>query len=913
MNKIRKFGTSPIEEKTMFDLEDAIREWKKSLRKNEILEDGHIAELESHLREEIDHLIDGGISEKDAFRKASLGIGEPGRIASDYYKTTTRRKSGRPPWQKKRIMPELLANYFKITARKIRKQKGYSFINIFGLAVGMACTILILLWVEDEMSFDRHHEKADRIYRVGTQFGPTKDQRGAFTAPPMAQAMLDEFPEVLYAVRLDLWDKNIVVRRGEEFYAQKDVVGADGSIFDVFTLPFIQGNPNSALAQPGSIVLTEDTAQKYFPGQNPMGQTLSIGNKDYRITGIVENCPQNSHFHFEMLTSLISEPLSRDPEWDGHCYFTYIVLPEGYPPAQLEAKFPAFIKKHYGPEFQREMGIGFDEYYDGQENYYGYWLQPLREIYLLPGVGDNLARSGNKTTILVFTLIAVFILAIACINFMNLSSAKAAGRASEVGIRKVVGSSKAQIVRQFLSESIFLSFLSLLVSLGIVEAVLPAFNAFSEKQMNLQLYENALIPLCLIGLVFAVGTGAGLYPALILSSFRPTAALKGKNKLEMKGGWFRKGLVIFQFSVSLIIILGTLVISRQLKFVHHTSLGFDKANVVVVHGTSSLAEKVKTFEEELLSDPNILCVANTNTLPGRHFDPNGHQMEKDPTASFTLFTMYADTNLLELLNLELSRGRYFSPDIPTDATAAVVINEAAVKELDLKEPLGTRFVKDFGGAEEGEFVTVIGVVKDFNFISLHHKILPMVIRSVPPGVAGRFVSVKIRPERTGETLAFIGKKWKEHSGGKPFEYSFLSDDLNTLYRVEVKTGRLFALFSLLAVLIASLGLFGLASFTAEQRTKEIGIRKVLGSSVSGVLVLLNKEYTKLVLMANFLAWPVAYYLMRNWLQNFAFRTNLSIGLFLLSAIMVLVIALISVSFHSLKAAISNPIDSLRYE
>jgi putative ABC transport system permease protein len=907
------WGQAPIKEREMFELERAIQQWKKALWKNEALEDGYVAELESHLRDEIGRLIASGKSEERAFKEASAGIGETNRIADDYYKTSTRRLSGRPPWKKKRFIPELLANYFKITIRKIRRQKGYSFINIFGLAIGMACTILILLWVQYELSFDKHHEKADRIYRVGTQFGPTSDQRGAFTAPPMAQAMLNEFPEVLHAVRLDLWDKNIVVRRSGEYFTQKDVVGADGSVFDVFTIPFIKGNPDTALTQPGTIVLTEDTAHKYFPDQNPLGLTLSIGNKDYQVTGVVENCPLNSHFHFEMLTSLISEPLSRDPEWDGHCYFTYIVLPEGYNPSQLETKFPEFIKKHYGPEVQREMGISFDDYYDGKENYYGYWLQPLWEIYLLPGVGDNLAQSGSRTSIFIFTLIAVFILVIACINFMNLSSAKAISRASEVGIRKVMGSSRAQLVRQFLLESILLSFIALLVSIGMVEGILPAFNVFSGKHMNLQLFQNIFILFALMGLALSAGLMAGLYPALLLSSFRPAAAMKGRLKAALKGGWFRKGLVIFQFAVSLIIILGALIIFRQLNFVHNASLGFDKENIVVVHTTSPVAANIKTFREELLSDPNIVCVSNTNTLPGRHFDPNDHQLEQDPAKLFTLFTMYADSHLLELLNIELSKGRYFSQDIPSDALSAVVINEAAVKELGLEDPLGTRFVKDYLGAKEGEFVTVIGVVKDFNFISLHHKIHPMVIRPAPPGLAGRFISIKIRPENIKETLAFIENIWKAQSGGLPFEYSFLADDLDSLYRVEQKTGQLFTLFSFLAVLIASLGLFGLASYTAEQRTKEIGIRKVLGASISGVVVLLDKEYTKLVLLANLIAWPLAYFMMHRWLQNFAFRANLGFGLFLLSSLIVLLIALLSVSFHSLKAALSNPVDSLRYE
>jgi putative ABC transport system permease protein len=505
----------------MFDLEREIKKWRKTLREMESFEDGDVAELESHLRDEIEFQIQSGKNPDQAFESAVSQIGSAYDFATDYYKTQTVKLSGKPPWQQNRFVPALLYNYFKITIRKIRRQKVYSLINILGLAIGMACTMLILLWVQDESGFDKHHEKAGRIYRVGTQFGPTTSQRGAFTAPPMAQAMLDEFPEVQHAVRIDLWDKNIIVRRGDEYFIQEDLIWADPSIFDVFTLKFVQGNPGAALAQPDGIVLTDETAQKYFADENPLGQTLSIENKDYQITGIVENCPLNSHFHYEIIGSLLSQRLSRDPGWGGHCYFTYIVLPEGHPPSQLEAKFPDFIKRHYGPEIQREMGIPFDEYYDGKENYYGYWLQPLRGIYLLPGVGDNLAKSGSKTFIYVFTLIAVFILLIACINFMNLSSARATSRAQEVGLRKVMGSGKAQLIRQFLYESIMLSLIALLLSIGIVEAVLSSFNRFSGKQLELNLFHNIFVPLGLLGLALLVGILSGLYPAAFFCFFKP--------------------------------------------------------------------------------------------------------------------------------------------------------------------------------------------------------------------------------------------------------------------------------------------------------------------------------------------------------------------------------------------------------
>jgi putative ABC transport system permease protein len=896
----------------MFDLEKAIGKWRKSLRRIESFEDGEVAELESHLRDEIDFLIQSGHPQDSAFEKAVSQIGFASDLAADGHNTHSLQPTGKPSWRQNRFMPALLSNYFKITLRKIRRQKIYSLINILGLAIGMACTILIFLWVQNELSFDGYHEKSDRIYRVGSQFGPSKDQRGAFTAPPMAQAMLDELPEVLHAVRLDLWDKNIVVKRDNEYFMQEDVVWADASIFDVFTIPFIEGNSRTALVQPRSVVLTKNTAKKYFPDENPMGKTLTINARDFQITGVVDNCPQNSHFRYEMIGSLLSQKLSDDPEWDGHCYFTYIVLPEEFPPALLEAKFPEFIKKHYGPEIQSELGVSYDEYYDGKENYYGYWLQPLRDIYLLPGVGDNLAKSGNRTFISVFSLAAVFILLIACINFMNLSSAKAMSRSQEVGLRKMMGSGKSQLVRQFLSESSLLSFLSLFLAIGIVQGVLPAFNRFSGKQMQFDLFQHISAPIALFGLALLVGLISGLYPAFILSSFQPASVLKGQIKTALKSGWFRKGLVIFQFSISLVIILGTFVIFRQLKFVHNSSMGFDKDNIVVVHRAYLLGTKMETFKQELSLIPQITTISMTSSLPGRHFNDNDHRLEGNPAKQYPLFTMSADCDFAELLNLEFVKGRYFLKQIPTDATSAVVINEAAVKELGLENPVGKRFYKEFGNAKEGDFVTIIGVFEDIHFQSLHQKINPMVIRPLT-GPRNNFVSIKISQEKPEATLNQIKNKWKEISGGLPFEYSFLADDLDSLYRTEQRTGQILTFFSLLALFIASLGLFGLASYTAEQRTKEIGIRKVLGSSVLGVVFLLSKEFTTLVVLANVLAWPIAYIVMNKWLQNFAYRTNLGIDMFLVSALFVFLVALLSVFYQSLKAALSNPVDSLRYE
>ncbi|NIM90225.1 MAG: FtsX-like permease family protein [Candidatus Aminicenantes bacterium] len=894
----------------MFDLEQAIKKWRKTLRKNEALEDGYITELESHLRDEIDRQIDFGKNKEEAFEAAVRCLGQIDNIGAEFFKTNTRQLSRRPPWEHSRWIPSLFWNYFKIAFRKIKRQKGYSLINIAGLAIGMVCCILILLWIQDELSFDRHHEKAKRIYRVGTQFGPTVDSREAFTAPPMAEALIDEFPEVLQAVRLDLWDEdiNLLVSHDEKHFMEKGIIWADSSIFDVFTIPFIIGNPKTALTQPGTVVIAEDTAQKHFGDEIPLGKTIKIESDEYQITGVVENCPSNSHFQFNMIASLISEELSRDPEWDGHCYFTYLVLPDRYPPSQLEEKFPDFIKRHYGPEFKEEMGISIEEYYDGENRYYGYWLQPLLDIHLNPDVGR---AKGDITYVYVFSSIALFTLLIACVNFMNLSTARSANRSKEVGLRKVAGSSKSQLVRQFLCESILLSLIALVIAIGIVELVLPAFRNLTSKQLELNLFSNWYILIGLFGLALFVGITAGSYPAFFLSSFQPAVVLKGKLRAGTKSGWLRSGLVIFQFSISVIILLGTFAIYNQLKYVKNVQLGFDKEQIVVIHRASALGQQKETFKQELLRHSRIISISNTSSLPGRHFDPNDHRLEGEPKKAYVLHTMSGDHDFVELLNLEMVAGRYFSKEIATDATA-VVINEAAVKKLGLSDPIGKRFYKEFGGAKKGEFVTIIGVVKDFHFHSLHHEIYPMVIRPLT-GPQGNYTSVKIHPDNIKGTLSTIEKTWKKLSGGQPFEYSFIDDDFNSLYKKEQKTGEIFAMFSILAILIACLGLFGLASFTAEQRTKEIGIRKVLGASASGIIFLLCKEFTKWVLLANIIAWPIAYYAMKKWLQNFAYRINMGADVFIIPTLLALVIALVTISYQSIKASVANPADSLRYE
>ncbi|MGD9346397.1 MAG: ABC transporter permease [Candidatus Aminicenantes bacterium] len=810
----------------------------------------------------------------------------------------------------------MFKNYLTVALRNVRRHKAFSSINIAGLAVGMAASILIAVFVLHELSFDRHHEKADRIYRVVTQFDPSGEKRGGYTVPPMAQAMLDDLSEVEHAARLSLWPRNYLVRYEDKLFLEKGIIFADASIFDVFTIPFLLGDPKSALIDPRTVVITEDIAHKYFGNENPLGKSLRFEDqdRDFKITGVVNNCPATSHFQYEMIGSLVTSPTAFETGWGGHTYFTYISLSDKYARSQLEAKLPDFCRRHWGAYHYAETGQTYDEYMKSGKEYYGFSLEPLLDIHLNSGVVDYLSVKGNKTYVYVFSVIAIFILLIACINFMNLSTARFAHRSKEVGVRKVLGSNQKQLVWQFLGESVLLSLFALVFAVLLVKLVLPTFRNLASRQLELGLFQSVSIVPFLVGFAILVGILAGCYPAFFLASIQPARTVKGSRGQRSKGNIFlRRALVVLQFAATFGIFFGTYVISYQLQYVRNKELGFNKEHVVVIHRADALGKKGEAFKQELMRYPNVITISDTESLPGRHFNPNSHRLEGRPaTETPTLHTMYGDHKFVELLDLEIVAGRYFSPDILTDATSSVVINERAIKELGLTDALGKRLHKEFGGAKPGEFVTIIGVLEDFHFNSLHYEILPMIIRPLSVRT-WNFTSVRIGPANIPQTLSRIEDTWNTMTGGQPFEYSFLDEDFDNLYRNEQRMGQIFSLFAGLAIFIACLGLVGLVSFTAEQRTKEIGIRKVLGASVTKIVYLLSREVIVLVSVASLVAAPMAYYGMHRWLENFAFRIGISPLMFVLTAIGTLAIALFSVSFRAIKAAQANPIDSIRYE
>jgi len=811
----------------------------------------------------------------------------------------------------------MFKNYLKTTWRVLRRSKGFSFINITGLAVGMACSLTIALYIHHELNFDRFHKDSDRIYRVCSHIiqGEQTD-RVAWTSPPLAEALKEEFPEVEAAARYSPWSTTSLIQAGEKQFLEEGIRFADASFFDIFSFIFLAGDPKTALQEPLTIVVTQSASARYFGEQNPLGKILHSkdSNRDYKVTGLIQDPPAQSHLQFDFLASLITSPNAQSKRWMQHNYFTYVRLHEQADPRALESKFPDFFNRHYGPQFQAETGKNLKEFLAKEGYYSSYILEPLKAIHLNKNITDNLSLKGSSSDLFIFGTIAVFTLLIACINFMNLSTARFTHRSKEVGIRKVLGSSRKQLIGQFLTESLGLSLGAFALALLALLILLPSFAGLAERQIRFtSLLDPAfLIPtLCLL---FIVGLFAGSYPAFFLSSFLPTRTIKGLASIRgKKHSVLRRCLVVLQFAITFFVCLGTLVVFRQLRFVHNRDLGFDKGHVVIIHRANALKTNGPAFKQALARYPDILSVSHSESVPGRHFDPTTHRLEgSPPTEQYSLMTMYADEDFSALYGLELAEGRYFDPRIPTDDTSAVVINEAAARVMGLEKPVGIRIYKDWGGARPGEFASIIGVLKDFHFASLHQEIQPMIIRPFMDRL-WNYTSVKIRAENIPRTLGLIESEWKTLTGEQPFEYSFLDSDFDRLYKAERRAGRVFGIFGFLALFVACLGLFGLLSFTVERRTKEIGIRKVLGASVPQITTLITREILILVLIASAFAAPLAYFIMQKWLQNFAYRIPIGGILFLATALFLLTAALMSVGFRAVKAAVANPSESLKYE
>ena len=796
----------------------------------------------------------------------------------------------------------MLTNYLRIAFVNLRKHKAFSFINIFGLSIGIACCILITAYVFHELSYDKFHDKADRIYRLRCDLKISGDHLILpKSSPPMANYLVTNYPEVLNAVRIRSLGRMPVQYRDNLHYENR-LFFADHSIFEVFTFPMIKGDPQTVLKTAYSVVITERMTKKYFGEEDPIGKVLKINNQyDFTVTGIVNNVPKNSHFAFDMLCSFetYAQENKRDMQnWLSINNYTYILLQEGYDYKQLEQKFPEMIDKNTGLKYIKgEMAV---------------FLQPLTSIHLHSNLMQEVSGNSNIAYVYIFSAIALFILAIACINFMNLSTARSANRAKEVSLRKVLGADRGRIIRQFLSESIFFSLISLALALLLVDLALPLFRSLSGIDLSINYINNPWLIPGLIGLAVLVGLVAGSYPAFFLSAFQPARVMKGLFEKGTAGSRFRSVLVIVQFSISIILIVGTIIVFNQLQYLKNTRLGFHKEQVVVIPiSDESTLESLRPLKEEIRNYSRVLSIAASSHVPGQTtyvnpFIPEGFTLDQMQYMG----ELYVDHDFVPTMGIEIAAGRNFSADLQTDKSESCIINETAAKKFGWDNPIGKTIRKQTTSKELRKRI-VVGVVKDFHMESLHKQISPLII--VYTTHIFNSVSVRISAENMPETIAFLRDKIGYWDPYRPFEYYFLDDSFDAQYRAEERLSSIFSYFSVLAIFIACLGLFGLASFTAEQRTKEIGIRKVLGASIPGIFVLLSKELTKWVLLANTIAWPIAYYLLKRWLQGFAYKTSVTLVTFVLAAAISFVIALATISYQALKAATANPADSLRYE
>ncbi len=805
----------------------------------------------------------------------------------------------------------MLINHLKITFRNLWRRKTMSAINIFGLAVGIATCLVIALYVIHQLSYDRFHEKADRIVRVVFRGNVQGEQMNeAHVMPPTAQALLADYPEVEEATRLRIFGTPRI-KYGEKSFREDAVAFVDANFFSVFTLPLIHGDAATALTQPNTVVISDDMASKYFGKEDPVGKVLTLQDQQQqcKVTGVMQPIPSNSHFNFDVFISMASLDEAKENSWLQSEFYTYLVLQPGYDYRELEAKLPQVAKKYMSPQMQESMGVSLDQFME-QGNNIGLYLQPLTEIYLHSDFLFDLGPRGDIRHVYIFEAIALFMLVIACINFMNLSTASASKRAREVGVRKVMGSGKWSLIWQFLTESVMLTAIAMLLALGLTELALPVFNQLAGTALSLSLWDNWWMVPAILALILGVGLLAGSYPAFYLSSFRPVAVLKGKFSNGNKTLSIRSILVVFQFSISIIMIFGTMVVHLQLQYLQKTNLGYNKDQVLILPETHSLGSKEEAFKQLILQDSRIQNVSSSGYLPAGTSDNNNFFIfpEEDISLQIKTIKYEVDDAYIPTLGITLIAGRNFSDVVATDKDA-IILNETAAKALGWGDGDAVGKIVTNINENKREY-RAIGVVEDFYFRPLHEAISPLVM--VAGKIAGTII-IKTKTHDTAGLLATLEKHWASFGTEEPFVYSFLSDRVHTTYQSEQKAGFILAIAAGLTILIACLGLFGLATFTAEQRTKEIGIRKILGASVSSILGLLSQDFIKLVLIAFIIAAPLAWLGMSEWLEDYARRIDLAWWIFASAGGLALFITICIISIQSIKAAVSNPVKSLRNE
>ncbi|HYF66902.1 MAG TPA: ABC transporter permease [Ohtaekwangia sp.] len=801
----------------------------------------------------------------------------------------------------------MFKNYFVVALRNITKHKFYSVINILGMTTGITACLLIILFVTEELSYDRFHVDASRIYQVGLhgKLGG-QDIKTATTCSPMADALVHECPDVESATRIVPYYSEPSIKFGDKTFVEEEVIYADSNFFDFFSFQLIHGNSKTALQEPKSVVLSQALAQKYFGDEPVLGKIITIdGNENsYKVTGIVENAPSNSHFGYSMILSAASNDRLKRNEWLNNWMFTYFKLRTNGSLDVVHSTFNNMVVKYIGPELEKFMGISITQMKD-QGAAYGYYATPITDIYLHSQSRDDIKPGGNVMHVYFFIGIGAFILLIACINFMNLSTARSAGRAKEVGLRKTLGSLRGQMIVQFLSESFIYSLVAVLLALIACYTLLPSFNLLTGKELGMGVFASPLFIGCLLFLVILVGLIAGSYPAFYLTSFNPVEVLKGKVRAGMKSKGVRSSLVVCQFGLSIFLIIFTSVVYQQIRFMQDKNIGLDKENILIINNTWRLHENKEAFRNALSQQSGVNKLSYTsNTFPGVNNTTIFRSGTSDQDHIMSVY--YADHEHLDVMKFQLKEGRYFSRDFPSDSTG-ILLNEVAAKEFGFTNPVGEKII--YNNGERMETLYVIGVMKNFNFESFKSEIRPISIR-----LTQNANTLLVRYNGNAKAVvSSVESLWKAHANDEPFEYAFLDAEFDQLFRGEQRMGEVFTIFSGLAIFIASLGLFALAAFTSEQRTKEIGIRKAMGASSLGITLLLSKNFTMLVLIAFVPAALLGWYVSEQWLSGFAHRIAVDPLVFIFSGAAAIIIAWLTVSYQSFKAAAINPVQSLRYE
>jgi len=815
----------------------------------------------------------------------------------------------------------MLKNYLKIAWRNLMKNKLYSIINITGLSVGVACSLLIFLYVSNELSYDEFHEnrifRATRDLRIGDN-----EASFPFTPAPLAAVLNNEIPEVNQAVRIRTVGSYLVKRTGsDESFKEEGLMFADSGFFKVFSFPLLEGNPERQFRDPNTIAISNRMAKKYFPNQSAINQSLVLDGEDtYKITGVFEDIPSNSHFQANFLMSMANLSRASNTSFTSNNFYTYFTVDDNVDPKVLQTKINEAVNVYLEPQIMKFMGKSLKEL-KALGNYYVIEIQSLKDIYLNSDFTVDIGLMGNKDYIYLFSAIAIFIIILACINFMNLSTARSANRSKEVGVRKALGSRKSNLVRQFLVESILVSLLSILVGILLVIMVLPMFNTITGKVLLMPDYNFIFIGSIVIG-AFFVGILAGIYPAFYLSSFKPVETLKGKVSLGTGNSFIRSGLVVFQFFISILLIIGTIAIYQQINFIQNKELGFKKEQVLLVNDAYMLSEQRQAFKEEVRKIPDVSQASYSGFLPVSGYNRSdntywreGEQPTEDNLVSTQIWSV--DHDYLETYQMELLWGRGFKPNFASDSSA-VIINEAAFRAFGFEDMNGDNYIQTNAFDQEtGEFSSevfnkykVLGVVKDFHYESLKNDIGPLAFQL---NDNSSVLAVQLKTDNMQASIQAIEELWKQFGSNLPFNYNFLDAEFNDMYNSEMQLSKIFTVFAGLAIMIGCLGLFALASFMAEQRTKEIGIRKVLGASVNGIVLMLSKQFSKLVLIAFLIAVPLAWWGISSWLESYQYKISIGWELFALSGVAAFFIAWITVAYHSIKVAVSNPVDSLKNE